>query len=305
MLSRVFLVFLLMLSCAGAKAYDYDWPYRTLATVSKTGGRDVAGELIRINLNAASFSANYNWSVDGADLRLTEDDQETELPFQIESWNQSAKTATLVFQAPNDVAVWSTSFQIYLFYGNATATSQSQNILEDLADGILWHTRYTTGDPGSRQEALTLFNAANDSNSQYGRTLLSSFTNVTNYSAVGGATTNYVLFSESTFTVPVGNGGNWTFRAGVDLGYGAGLYLDGVALDEMWDQGGTDIWWGGSFNNYQQNPGVFWGTVNLSVGQHTLILLGVEPSNGGVSTIQFRRGTGSWQAYSTANLDIV
>jgi len=98
------------------------WVYRRAITINNTSGNSLTDYQVKINLSSSNFNfARAN--ADGSDLRVTLDDGITEIPFWIESWNQSGQQATIWVKVPS-IPVEETS--VYLYYGNAPATSASK-----------------------------------------------------------------------------------------------------------------------------------------------------------------------------------
>lgn len=295
MLTRI-ICCLLLLWAVPAAAYDFDWLYKTQLTVTSTVAH--TNYYVKLELDSSDLYSGYTWSDDGADLRIVDSDNSTELDFYIESWSSSGSAVVWVI-IPTLTA--NTAHTLYLYYGNTEADSAA-SADAPTTSGIYYHTRYSTTDPSSLATARSAFLASNDSTTGYGSTMLSDFTSVANSTAItSGATTNFILYSLSTFTVTSAEAGTWYFRAGVDFGRGGALYVDGVAIEEQWS---TDMWWEETWPT-GNGTNILYGSSTLSAGQHTLMLMGAENSNGGVMTVQYKPGSSaSWTAYSTANLTI-
>ena len=73
-------------ACDAEGWYDTDWPYRRAVTVLNPCGEAVTGYQVQVTLDAASFDFNQAQS-DGSDLRVTDSDGVTPIPFWIESWD--------------------------------------------------------------------------------------------------------------------------------------------------------------------------------------------------------------------------
>jgi len=101
---------------------------------------------------------------------------------------------------------------------------------------------------------------------------LSSFDNV-NFSLSNAAFEATIRFDVATPTA-------FDFRAGVDLGGGGTMVLDGVALDTH----SNNMWWAGSYSNPSQ---YFAGSATLAAGVHTLSLYGFEDCCSGNMQAQF------------------
>jgi hypothetical protein len=118
-------------------------------------------------------------------------------------------------------------------------------------------------------------------------TALSSFDNV-NFSLSDSA-------FEATVTFDVTAPTTFNFRAGVDLGGGGTMVLDGAALDTH----SNNMWWDGSYSNPSQ---YFAGSATLGVGVHTLSLYGFEDCCSGNMQAQFSTDGGkSYTSFSSTD----
>jgi len=91
---------------------------------------------------------------------------------------------------------------------------------------------------------------------------------------------------EATIKFDVNSPKTFNFRAGVDLGGGGTLVLDGTALDTR----NTDMWWNYGYTNSAQ---YLKGSSALSAGQHTLSLYGFENCCSGSMQVQFSTNGGN------------
>jgi hypothetical protein len=97
---------------------------------------------------------------------------------------------------------------------------------------------------------------------------------------------------ESTISFVVSTAGSWGFRAGVDFGKGGAIYLDGSVRDFKTN----DMWWNGNYGNPSQYFGI---TADLSVGNHTLSLYGIEGCCSGNQQTQFKAaGSNTFVSFS-------
>ena len=127
----------------------------------------------------------------------------------------------------------------------------------------------------------------------YGTTSVASYDNVTNGSLFGSGS-NIAFKSVINFGVSAADAGAWSFRSGVDFGKGGALFLDGVALDFK----STDMWWAGNYNNNSQFLG---GSSNLSAGNHTLSIFGLEGCCDGGQQVQFKSGTNNFTSFASTD----
>lgn len=290
------LVLLILFSHTSIARQSCDWPFRTSVNIKENSGSNLTDYQIQLNLNSSSFDSRYNWSSDGVDLRIYDADDSSTLEFWIENWNQASKTATVWVRFP--ALTGHESRNIYLYYGNTSASALANVPFTFIEPGIKFHTRNVTQDPTSYNNAISLFNNSNDTTTGYGCTFITNFTSITNGSQFGSKN-NFIAYSETYFEVASGESGNWRFRYGADFGWGGGLYVDGVALEEQWDD---DLWWSNNWNNNASE--VLQGSITLSEGYHKLEIIGGEPGNDGGITVQFRKPTGPWTTFSTSNIDI-
>jgi hypothetical protein len=93
---------------------------------------------------------------------------------------------------------------------------------------------------------------------------------------------------QATITFDVGAPTSFDFRAGVDLGGGGALFLDGNALDSK----GNGMWWAGSYSDASQFLAGS-STTALGVGVHTLTLYGFEDCCSGNMQVQYSTDGGA------------
>ncbi len=120
--SFVPVVALLMLDLNTAAAqswYNSSWAYRRAVTISNPGGTTLTDLQVQITLDGSFNFAGAK--SDGSDIRLTSGDGMTLIPFWIENWI-SPTTASIWVKVPS---VPTSGTTLYLYYGNATATSAS------------------------------------------------------------------------------------------------------------------------------------------------------------------------------------
>jgi hypothetical protein len=131
----------------------------------------------------------------------------------------------------------------------------------------------------------TVVNAAvMGSNTGYGAKTVDSYAALSNH-GLFGSSQNVAFKSTVTFGVTAGEIGNWSFRAGVDFGKGGAVFLDGkeVAFKN------NDMWWAGNYANPTQ---FFQFSSNITAGNHTLNIYGLEGCCDGNQQLQFNSGSG-------------
>ena len=97
----------------GENWYDSHWLYRRAVSLSNPCGQAVSDYQVQITLDASfDFSkANANAS----DVRITESDGVTPVPFWIETWDSTGRQASIWIKAPIIPLAGAT---VYLYYGN-------------------------------------------------------------------------------------------------------------------------------------------------------------------------------------------
>jgi len=116
--------------------YDQDWQYRRPVTIANPGGTSLTDYQVKIMLNSGSFSFS-NANNDGSDVRMTDSDGTTLIPFWIENWDDGLEEAIIWFNMPT-IAPGGTT--VYLYYGNlaATTTTSDGTLTFDLFDDETW-----------------------------------------------------------------------------------------------------------------------------------------------------------------------
>ena len=99
-----------------------------------------------------------------------------------------------------------------------------------------------------------------------------------------GGNANFAM--KTTVNFGVATAGDWSFRAGVDFGFGGAMFLDGIAMDFK----GNDMWWNGNYND----PSQFLAAAGpLTAGNHVLTIMGFEGCCDGGQQVQFMMGSGT------------
>lgn len=277
-----------------------DWPFRTSITVSETSGLNSSNYQFKITLTGGvggTLDSRYNWSANGADLRIYGSDDVTPLSFSIDSWNATAEVAEVWVTLPSLPA--NSTETLYVYYGNTFASSEDSGTppTTSYIDGrIKFHTRNSSADPTSYADAKALFDGLTDDVNGYQCSHPTIFQSITNANQ-GGSSNNFIAYSQALFTIP--SSGTWGVRYGADYGLGGGLYVNGIPLDERWND---DLWWGGSDWN---NSDVLSGTTFLAAGEHKLEIIGAEGCCDGGLTIQFYNGaTDTWGSNVDVGINI-
>ena len=136
----------LLVSNSADAWWDESWQNRTKITFS---GNDAGGSenldnfTVLVSLTAADVDFD-KIKADGADIRFMDSDNATELSYQIESWDDSAKTATIWVKVPR-IDQGSTTDHIFLYYNNTDATDASSTAAWDSKYQGVWHMNEGTG----------------------------------------------------------------------------------------------------------------------------------------------------------------
>lgn len=294
---RLFITIVAVLIASPALAWwDCGWGYRFAADISKPPGPPLSDYQVRLDLDAGNVPAEFDWGSQGADLRVIDEDDLTELVHFIEDWDVASRTATVWVRVPQIPGGGRT---VYIYFDGPPGSSSTSTTLTFTASGVRFYTRRSGADPANLASAEAAFAAASDANG-YGCAIIPTYTGVNNRGLFAPPSRNVdiALFAEAFFEVTPAQAGLWEFRYGADFGRGGGLYVDDVALEEDWN---SDLWWANNWNNASE---VLQGSINLSAGTHSIRILGFEGCCDGGLTAQFRPPGGAWQALSTANLNL-
>jgi len=266
--------------------------------VSTGGGPALSDYQVRLDLNASNVPAEFDWSSDGDDLRVVDQDDLTELDFFIEQWDAIGSTAIVWVRVP---LISSGGRAVYLYFAGPGGSVNSSTTLTFTEAGVRFYTRNSSANPGNLASAEAAFAAAPGSTNGYGCSVITAYTGVNNRNQFGppNRTNDIGLFAEAFFEVTAGQAGVWEFRYGADFGRGGGLYVDDVPLEESWND---DLWWANNWNNASE---VLQGSINLAAGTHSIRIIGFEGCCDGGLTAQFRAPGGAWQALDTSNLNLM
>ena len=103
-------------------------------------------------------------------------------------------------------------------------------------------------------------------------------------------------FSHLSIEINIANNGSWAFDAGLDAGYGAAIYLDGVLLELRRD----NLWWQ---HRWDHSDVISADNIALTQGTHTFDIYWAENCCNGSSSIRFSPDEGSsWSTLSNDTL---
>ena len=96
--------------------YDNDWKHRRMITINnKANSSELIDYQVKVTLNSNNFDF-AEAKTDGSDIRVTDTDGVTLIPYFIASYNLAGESATLWVKVPNIPA--SSEKTIYIYYGN-------------------------------------------------------------------------------------------------------------------------------------------------------------------------------------------
>jgi hypothetical protein len=95
-----------------------------------------------------------------------------------------------------------------------------------------------------------------------------------------------------------GQTGSWGFEAGLDAGYGAAFYLDGVLLGNRTD----NLWWN---KNWNSSDVLSVTGTTVTSGMHNFDMYWAENCCNGPSSVRFTADGTNWDSLSINNLDTV
>ncbi len=154
------------------------------------------------------------------------------------------------------------------------------------ADIVTMQAR-SSGDPGATSSAdyVTAWNAVLSAEptppAGYADQVIADWNgNQSNSITGGGASTDLAYHDTAVFTVGAGDAGTWSFRLGIDFGFGGTLLVDGHELQTNTN----DMWWNHSFSDPSQ---FLQGSIVLGAGIHTLDVYGFEGCCDGGTTGQY------------------
>ena len=101
--------------------YDTNWLYRKSVIINNTGG---AGDLVDYQVKVVLDTSNFDFSrtlSDGSDIRITDSDGRTIIPYFIESYNSVGRSSTIWIKISDIPAV--SNKTVFMYYGNSLPAS--------------------------------------------------------------------------------------------------------------------------------------------------------------------------------------
>ena len=106
----------------GPPWYNTDWHYRMPVVISNSGGV-LYNYQVLVKLDNSNFDFSHA-NMDGADVRFTNTDGSSDLPFWMESYSNTIRLAYFWVKVP---VVNTGNTTIYLYYGNTAAITTTSN----------------------------------------------------------------------------------------------------------------------------------------------------------------------------------
>lgn len=274
-----------------AAAWDCLSAHRNLVTI--TSGASGHDEEIRIDLNSSDFPAAYNFSSDGADVRVVlASDDSTAVDHIVTGWDALTRTGTVYIKLPSLAPASSSS--VYIYYGDSSLSAQSNVDAVFPLPGLRLRSRESAVNPSNATAARNAFASADTDVSDAVRASVSGLNN----RALGGSNGDYGWCISAMIEVLPSTAGVWEFRYGADFGRGGHLYVRETELEQQWND---DLWWA---NNFINTTETLEGSISLTPGWHRYEALGFEGCCDGRVAWQARAPGGPWQDLSTANFSM-
>ncbi|MEL6723917.1 MAG: CCXG family PEP-CTERM protein [Pseudomonadota bacterium] len=274
-----------------AIAWDCLNAHRNLVTVS--AGASGHSDEIRIDLSASDFPADYDFTDDGADVRVVlASDGVTAVDHIVTGWDDVGRTGTVYIRLPGLSAFSSTS--VYIYYGDTNLASAGDVDAVFPTSGLRLRSRVSSADPIDAASARTAFAVATSDVYDQVRTSVTGLNN----RALGGSNGNFGWCISAMVEVTAATAGVWGFRYGADFGHGGHLYVRETELEAQWND---DLWWAQNYNNTGET---LEGSITLAPGWHRYEALGFEGCCDGPVGWQARAPGGPWQDLSTANFSM-
>jgi len=130
-----------------------NWPYREAVTAANSGATALTNYQMRIALDKTHTGFWSHVKNDGSDIRFIDSDNTTAISYWLESFDYANKTAAVHIKIPSISA--SSSKSIYLYYGNAAATTTSDpNALNIPMTGLVGWWRFDEGSGSTAADNL-------------------------------------------------------------------------------------------------------------------------------------------------------
>ena len=99
-LLRIALLLLIGGSANAQTWWDCQWDNRFPAVIATSGGPPLSDYQVRLDINASNVPAAFDWTRQGEDVRIVDQDDATELDFFVETWDVAGESAILWVTVP-------------------------------------------------------------------------------------------------------------------------------------------------------------------------------------------------------------
>ncbi len=152
---------------SGTWAND-SWNYRQNITITNNVNLNVTDYQVELSLTSSNVGANFNWSDVNDSIRFyrynVTNESEEKLSYWIESWNETARTATVwvridyLIAGDYDAGIGTGKTLLFMYYDNDAATSESNAtatflLFDDFSSDTIstgyWNTMDSDGSPAA------------------------------------------------------------------------------------------------------------------------------------------------------------
>ena len=91
----ILLLIALIISFPSFARQSCEWPFRTQIDVQENSvsGSQLQSYQVQFDIDASTLSSDYDWSSNGQDLYIYDTDDQTQLEFWVDSWDQANEQA--------------------------------------------------------------------------------------------------------------------------------------------------------------------------------------------------------------------
>ncbi len=119
--------------------FDIDWPYKQEINITVSTGTTADNFSVRFFFNASNIGSNFNWTLNGSDIRIVNGSENLLLPYWIENFSYFDEYATIWSKADQNISTVNGS--VYMLYGNKNSNNLSvinETFLygDDFDDGV-------------------------------------------------------------------------------------------------------------------------------------------------------------------------
>ncbi|MEM1793089.1 MAG: DUF2341 domain-containing protein [Thermofilaceae archaeon] len=228
------------------------WSYRRPVTISHSGTRTLNQFPVLVTVDTASLISAGKMRSDGGDIRFTDSDGATLLPYWVESGLNTANTRIWV-HVPSVPS--SSNKTIYMYYGNPSATSQSSS---SAVFGFDISSRFTSADYDNYYDAFILSS----------RQWFGGGTNIGLYGKDVATTLslpfNAYIYAQGTTSIGVSTNGLIRWDGVADTRYDNSLDISKKIITAHWDDLYIDT-------AYRSDAGIYIATGSSTLGNYYLV----------------------------------